>query len=167
MSCEVAPRRADRVGPGFFHLGIAGLILCGLEATYGLPGFPRFWYQHQPIWWLLSLVSLAAGFTAMSRSVAPQRLMWRPSVPGKRFRECIVYTAPGCTLCDETVALISRYRRWLPNPVEVSIETDPRLVAQFRKTVPVVALDGKVRFRGALCETLLRRLIEGSPVVDT
>ena len=41
---------------------------------------------------------------------------------------------------------------------EVDIDGDPELVAQFDTTVPVVALNGKIRFRGVVNPALLDRL---------
>jgi hypothetical protein len=79
----------------------------------------------------------------------------------------VLYTRKGCHLCDEAVELIRSYRRWLPAMTLTDIDSDPALVTQFGTCVPVVALDDKVRFRGKVNETLLRRLIEGtSPAED-
>jgi hypothetical protein len=51
--------------------------------------------------------------------------------------------------------------------LEVDIDRDPELVARFSTCVPVVELDGKVRFRGRVNEVLLRRLIAATPPRDT
>lgn len=47
-------------------------------------------------------------------------------------------------------------------PVEVDVDGDEELKEKFNTCVPVIEIDGKVRFRGIVDETLLRRLIEGS-----
>ena len=52
--------------------------------------------------------------------------------------------------------------RFLPPITEVDIDKDAILIAKFTLCVPVVELDGKVRFRGHVDQTLLRRLIEGT-----
>ena len=51
---------------------------------------------------------------------------------------------------------------------EVDIDGDPNLVAQFDTEVPVVALNGKVRFRGVVKPALLDRLLlaETTAVTD-
>ena len=41
----------------------------------------------------------------------------------------------------------------------MDIDSDPDLVAQFDTSVPVVALNGKVRFRGVVKPSLLDRLV--------
>jgi hypothetical protein len=42
---------------------------------------------------------------------------------------------------------------------EVDIDGDPELVARYNTEVPVVAVDGKVRFRGVVNPALLERLL--------
>ena len=42
---------------------------------------------------------------------------------------------------------------------EVDIDGDPKLVARHGTSVPVVAVDGKVRFRGVVNPVLLDRLL--------
>jgi hypothetical protein len=44
-------------------------------------------------------------------------------------------------------------------PEEVDIDLDPELKARFTDCVPVVEIEGKIRFRGRVNEVLLRRLI--------
>ncbi len=70
----------------------------------------------------------------------------------------ILYTRPGCHLCDEAKKVLIRHGF---APDQVNIDTDPALAAQFGHCVPVVAIDGKVRFRGRVDERLLRRLTAG------
>ncbi len=68
--------------------------------------------------------------------------------------EVIVYTRQNCPLCDEAVALLERHRL---SPQVVDIDTDPTLAERYNCCVPVVVLDGIVRFRGRVNEVLLRR----------
>jgi glutaredoxin len=74
-----------------------------------------------------------------------------------------LYTREGCHLCDHARDTLVKYRRYLPAVEEIDIDGDPQLIEQFHTWVPVVELDGKVRFRGDVDELLLRRLIEGTP----
>ena len=70
--------------------------------------------------------------------------------------EVILYTRPGCHLCDDARELLARHglRSRL-----VDIDTDPALRDQFDTCVPVVVIDGKERFRGRVNEVLLKRLL--------
>ncbi len=75
-------------------------------------------------------------------------------------KSVVLYTRAGCHLCD--VAL-QQLREVGLHPQQVDIDTDPELQARFNECVPVVELDGKVRFRGRINSVLLRRFL----TVDT
>jgi glutaredoxin len=89
-------------------------------------------------------------------------LDWAPTRGGRRFDTLVLYTRDNCPLCDEAKGILRSYSRWLPASVEVDINEDPELFEQFTNCVPVIQIDGRVRFRGKVSETLLRRLIEGT-----
>jgi glutaredoxin len=71
--------------------------------------------------------------------------------------EVILYTRQGCCLCNDAEALLARHGL---QPRLVDIDDSPELREQFTNCVPVVQIDGKVRFRGRVNEVLLKRLIE-------
>jgi len=142
------------------------LILArALESSHGFPAMPRFWYQNDSLWWLVGLAGVGAGSWLLGRAEQKDdpRRGWKPTTPGQRFHQLVLYTREECKLCDEAEELILAYRRWLPPVTSVNIDTDPNLVDRFGACVPVVELDGKVRFKGRINEILLRRLIEGTP----
>jgi glutaredoxin len=71
-----------------------------------------------------------------------------------------VYTRKDCGCCHKAITLLSTYRRKHNLRIEeVDIDTDPELVASYGLTVPVVAIDGKVRFKGVVNPVLLDRLL--------
>jgi glutaredoxin len=74
-------------------------------------------------------------------------------------QDVIVYTRPGCHLCEEAEALLARYGL---RPRLIDIDADPALRERFTNCVPVVMIDGKERFRGRVNEVLLRRLLSSS-----
>jgi len=90
---------------------------------------------------------------------------WKPSRPGIRFGRVVLYTRQGCPLCDHAKQTLSKYAPYLPEIEEVDIHSDGKLVERFGTCIPVVEVDGKVRFRGQVNDGLLRRLIEGTPPV--
>jgi hypothetical protein len=45
-------------------------------------------------------------------------------------------------------------------PEEVDIDQDPELVERFTTCVPVVEIDGRIRFRGRVNAVLLHRLLQ-------
>ncbi len=68
----------------------------------------------------------------------------------------VIYTREGCHLCDEAYELLLQYGLL---PVLVDIDRDPELVEKYTTCVPVVMIDGRVRFRGRVNEVLLQRLV--------
>jgi glutaredoxin len=68
----------------------------------------------------------------------------------------VLYTRQGCHLCDDAKAILVRHGL---APTEVDIDTQPDLLARYNECVPVVEIDGRVRFRGRIDERLLRRLL--------
>jgi len=151
---------------GTIALG-AGIILISaraLETAFGIPGLPRSWYQNDWLWWLVGLVSAGTGARLLiqSESLDLGQGGWAPTLPGRRFRELMLYTREGCHLCDEAKETLQSHQRWLPSVTLVDIDSDSKLIERFGTCVPVLEVDGKVRFRGAVNPTLLRRLIEGA-----
>jgi len=113
------------------------------------------------LWGALGLGLAGWGwFLQSSRNAEPR---WKPDRPGKRFRRLVVYSRDECHLCDDAKSVLAEYLDYLPDIEEVDIDADPELKARFDTSVPVVELDGVVRFRGRVDEILLRRLIEGTP----
>ena len=68
----------------------------------------------------------------------------------------VVYTRKGCHLCDEAINLLRQYGL---RPDMVDIDTDGQLTELYDHCVPVVEMDGKVRFRGRVNKVLLERLL--------
>jgi glutaredoxin len=68
----------------------------------------------------------------------------------------ILYTRKGCHLCEEAQAVLLRYGLV---PRLVDIDETPQLRERFDQCVPVVEIDGRIRFRGRIQEGLLRRLL--------
>ncbi|WP_235963798.1 glutaredoxin family protein [Tautonia rosea] len=71
-----------------------------------------------------------------------------------------IYTRAECSCCETAKAVIEPRRRKHGFLVEeIDIDTDPELVEAYGTLVPVVAIDGKVRFRGKVEPILLDRLL--------
>jgi glutaredoxin len=71
----------------------------------------------------------------------------------------VLYTRRGCHLCDDAKALLLRHGL---TPQEIDIDQEPELLQKYDECVPVVVIDGKVRFRGRVDERLLVRLLKGA-----
>lgn len=153
-----------RALPGrlLLNLGAAGCLLMLAAQTGGLPpDWERSIRANSPLWGMSTAACIILGVLAMW-SRAHGRSPWAPSLSGKRFTTMILYTRSECPLCDEAAETLSKYRAWLPDVIEVNIEENDELLEEFGEWVPVVEIDNRVRFKGAVNEFLLRRLIEGT-----
>jgi glutaredoxin len=73
----------------------------------------------------------------------------------------VVYTRRGCHLCDEAWAQLDAARAVHGFALSaVDVDQDPALQEEHGLCVPVVAVNGKVRFRGRVNPVLLARLLE-------
>jgi glutaredoxin len=90
---------------------------------------------------------------------------WKPAVLGRRFGRVVVYSRPDCHLCDDAKAVLAEYVEFLPRIEDVDINADPELQSRFGTSIPVVEVDGVVRFRGHVDEVLFRRMIESTPPI--
>jgi glutaredoxin len=80
----------------------------------------------------------------------------------------VVYTRRGCHLCEMAWRQLRRARRRHGFRLEaVDVDTDPELAARHGTSVPVVTVNGRVRFRGAVNPVLLARLLraEGAKTI--
>jgi glutaredoxin len=73
-----------------------------------------------------------------------------------RSPDVVLYTRSGCHLCEEAERILAQYglRAQL-----IDIDQHPELRTKFDACVPVVEIDGRIRFRGRMNEVLLRRLL--------
>ena len=80
----------------------------------------------------------------------------------------VVYTRDGCHLCDEAWALLANASMQHGFRLEsIDIDHDASLLAAHGDWVPVVTVNGVVRFRGLVNPVLLQRLLDAAPVADT
>jgi glutaredoxin len=71
-----------------------------------------------------------------------------------------VYTRAQCCCCHKALDVLKGAQQRHGFAIEeVDIDGDPNLVALYDTEVPVVALNGKVRFRGVVNPALLERLV--------
>lgn len=75
--------------------------------------------------------------------------------------QVIVYSRPGCHLCDEAKHLIQSAgcedRFTL---AEINIESDPELLRKYKYDIPVVTMDGVEIFRHRVNKEEFKRLVQ-------
>lgn len=75
--------------------------------------------------------------------------------------DIVMYTRQGCHLCEDAWKLLEQARpRYGFALRQVDIDDDPQLVSKYGECVPVVEINGRVRFRGVVNPVLLKRLLE-------
>lgn len=74
----------------------------------------------------------------------------------ERAPNVVLYTRRGCHLCDDAEQLLLENGM---TPTLVDIDNDPELKSRFNETIPVVEIDGRIRFRGRVEPMLLRRIL--------
>jgi len=108
----------------------------------------------------LVLVVLAVILLRQPREARDPR--WQPDLPGLRFDSVVLYTRAECHLCHQALDTLLLHAEFLSEISEVDVDSDPELVERYGKSVPVVVIDGRERFRGQVDALLLRRLIDAT-----
>lgn len=142
-------------------LSLAACLVCLFFVDYtseaGLP-LPAVWYKMQPFFLLLTIACfIASWFLMKAEPVESSRKKEKPIFETLNF-----YSRPGCSLCEEAYLLLSRYQPILPEIKVINIENNPDLLEKFTSCVPVIEIDGKVRFRGKVNPVLFQRLIDAT-----
>ena len=74
--------------------------------------------------------------------------------------QVVMYTRQGCHLCEAAWELLQQARRRYGfNLTAQDVDAVPALVEAYGDCVPVVTVNGKLRFRGGVNSVLLERLL--------
>jgi glutaredoxin len=86
--------------------------------------------------------------------------LWRKRARQRVPVQIVMYTRQGCHLCDAAWKTLEQAReRYRFDLSSVDVDRDPALAALYGEQVPVVTVDGHVRFRGGVNAALLERLL--------
>lgn len=80
----------------------------------------------------------------------------QPCGPTDADLRVVLYTRRECPLCDEALRVLQRHGL---APECVDVDLDRQLREQFHDSVPVVEINGQIRFRGRVEPMLLKRLL--------
>lgn len=80
------------------------------------------------------------------------------------MHEVLVYSRPGCHLCDTVKATLTQLQptadfRWR----DIDIDTDPTLRARYNDQIPVVFIDGRKAFKYHMDAQQFLRALAGTP----
>jgi hypothetical protein len=71
-----------------------------------------------------------------------------------------LYSRPGCHLCDEMKAVVSRVAGTMPVSLqEVDISTDPVLESRYGLEIPVLLVEGRKAAKHRVTEAELTRML--------
>ena len=72
----------------------------------------------------------------------------------------ILYSRPGCHLCDDMKAVVRRVAEQIPVAIsEVDISTDPALQREYGEEIPVLLVNGRKAAKYRIGEDELRRIL--------
>lgn len=152
---DVSP--SSRLGPFLLITGTAALLVLAIPDWRA--AVPWGWFHKAvPVWLMLALAWTALGIKLLWQADYAEAPLF-PGPVGPRFRRVVLYSRDNCPLCDEAQALLTQYSTYLPPVIVVDISTDEQLSKDHGTWIPVVEIDGHIRFRGRVSEPLLRRMI--------
>jgi len=72
-----------------------------------------------------------------------------------------LFTRQGCHLCDAAEAILTKAQERYRFAMDTKdVDTSAEWVAAYGECVPVVLVNGKLRFRGKVNEVLLQRILD-------
>ena len=75
-----------------------------------------------------------------------------------------LYSRPGCHLCDEMKAIVSRVAEAFPLTLDtIDISDNPQLEAAYGLEIPVRLIEGRKAAKYRVTEEALRRLLDANP----
>ena len=159
----------QRAGAGLLYAGaILALLIFIDRSGSSLISLPGFWYRSRSLHLLFCIGALVGG-VLMLRRPQPEETSESSddstkdehanAIPFAVFDSVRFYTRPNCHLCDDARQILQAYASWLPEIELVDISGDGNLEERFGECVPVVEMDGQVRFRARIDEWALERMI--------
>lgn len=158
MSEDAVEQRIQAwVGSIFLLLAAAFSILIFVDRCTDLSlGLPSAFYQSRWLHLPLNVALYVVGWYALKgTSEEPTEILNQRPL----FESVVLYTRPGCGLCDQAKAILDEYSSELPETTLINIADDPDLEATYGTEIPVIVMDGRERFRGPVSKELLDRLM--------
>jgi hypothetical protein len=79
-----------------------------------------------------------------------------------------VYNRAQCCCCHKAIEVLKSYQRAYGFQIEqVDVDSDPALAEKYGQSIPVVAVGGKVRFKGLVNPVLFERLLKAEETASS
>ena len=138
--------------------GVLAVIIFVYKWTDLNPPFPTFWFTSRNFHVVICIGLIVLSWLCHRHAGGRQDSRAAATLPA--FQSMVLYGKPDCCLCDRASDLLAEYSHALPEVQKVDISGDEKLESLYAECVPVVEIDGRVRFRGIVSVRLLERLIE-------
>lgn len=161
----------QQIGTVMLGMGAVTAVLMFIDHSgLNILTMPAFWYRSASLHLPICIAFFAGGILLLRNQ--PQTAECE-SDRGRRtatseplFGSLRFYSRDHCPLCDEAFEVLEKYAEFLPPPEFVDIATDHQLEEKYGECIPVVEIDGRVRFRGEVDPVLLERLISARKLRD-
>ncbi len=153
-----------RVGSVMLWMGAVTAVLMFIDhAGLRFVAMPAFWYRSESLHLLICIGFFLGGLWLLRNH--PQAADHQSDTPNaitasrRQFDSVRFYSKANCPLCDEAMDILDEFGDFMP-PIElVDIAGNQLLEEQYGQCIPVIEIDGRVRFRGRVDPVLLKRLI--------
>ncbi len=138
---------------------IMAILIFADRTDAELFSMPRMWYSTRSLHLFICttmFVFAAALLMGVTRSETAE------DAPRRIFQSVRFFTRTNCVLCDKALHTLRQFEGWIGVIDIIDIDGHPDLIRQFGESVPVVEINGRIRFRGAVSPELLERLIAGT-----
>lgn len=138
---------------------IMAILIFADRTDAELFSMPRMWYDTRSLHLFICttmFVFAAVLLKGVTRSDTAK------DAPRRIFQSVRFFTRTNCSLCDKALHTLQQFEGWIGVIDIIDIDGQPDLIRQFGQSVPVVEINGRIRFRGAVSPELLERLIVGT-----
>ena len=154
-----------RIGSGLMWSGgIVAALIAMDRSGLNLLMMPGFWYRSRSLHLLICVSFFVVGILLLRHQASANSVTDSASDKANSkqplFDSVRLFSKANCPLCDEALDLLEEYSCWLPEIEFVNIADSPLLEEQHGESIPVVEIDGQIRFRGCIDRVLLQRLID-------
>ncbi len=135
-----------------------GCPVCGMPAVHSASASASFRSSSGSGCWR-HVLHVGGGSTTRAMTTAD---------PASRraFQEATLYTKPGCSPCEQALAVLEEFEDFLPEVDIVDIRHDSVARELYEKEIPVLELDGRPRLRLRITRADLTRLIAETEPLD-
>lgn len=157
----------QRIGTAFLWSGAMVAVLVFIDRSgMGVLAMPAFWYRSRSLHLAICVGFFVGGALLLRTSddahSSPNerwptgRLSTHDAV-GPVFDSVRLFTRVNCPLCDEAMDVLEEYGSLLPEIEFVDIDGEVELERLHGESIPVLEIDGRIRFRGRIHRWLLER----------